>query len=108
MTAVNGELTGGYAPLRAQVASAPEDNVNHPKHYTSHPSGIEAIRILRHMPGNIFAAMKYCWRYNDKNGTVDLRKAIWHIADQIDLLEGNSDKPEAWGEQLKRAMSEIK
>ena len=82
--------------------------VNHPKHYNNHPSGIEAIKVIRHFPGNIFAAIKYLWRYNDKNGVQDLKKAIWHIADQIDLMEGNSDKPTAWGEQLKAAISKIK
>lgn len=25
-----------------------EDNVNHPKHYTSHPSGVECIEIVQH------------------------------------------------------------
>jgi len=82
------------------------DNVNHPKHYNSHPSGIEAIRILRHLPGNIFAAAKYLWRAPDKNGVEDLKKSIWHIADEIDRLEGNSDKPGAFGERIKAALKE--
>jgi hypothetical protein len=93
---------------QGKLIRPPHNVVTNPKHYNNHPSGIEAIRILRHYPANIFAAMKYLWRSEDKNGTEDLRKAIWHIADQIDLLEGNSDKPTGWGEQLKAAMKAIK
>ncbi len=26
-----------------------DDNVDHPKHYTDHPSGIECIQITEHM-----------------------------------------------------------
>jgi hypothetical protein len=53
------------------------DNVNHPKHYNSHPSGVEAIVICKHMPFNIGNAMKYLWRADHKNGLEDLRKAVW-------------------------------
>ena len=38
------------------------DNVNHPEHYTSHPSGIECIEIARHYPFSIGNAIKYLWR----------------------------------------------
>lgn len=38
------------------------DNVNHPKHYTSHPSGVECITITEHMTFNAGNAMKYLWR----------------------------------------------
>ena len=84
-----------------------QSNVTNPKHYNSHPSGVEAIKILRHFPANIYAAMKYLWRQEHKNGVEDMKKSIWHIADQIDLVEGNSDNTNAWGERLKAAMKEI-
>ncbi len=63
------------------------DPVNKPKHYNSHPSGIECIDITRHMPFNIGNAIKYLWRFDNKNGVEDLKKAIWYIQDQIKLLE---------------------
>jgi len=64
-----------------------KDMVNHPPHYTSHPSGIECIDVVRHMPYNIGVAMAYLWRHEQKGGTEDLRKAIWHIEDQIKWRE---------------------
>ena len=30
-----------------------DDSVNHPKHYTSHPSGVECIAIVEHMGFNL-------------------------------------------------------
>ena len=62
---------------------AEHDAVNHPKHYTQHPSGIECIQITRHMGFNLGNAMKYLWRADLKNGLEDLRKAIWYIEDEI-------------------------
>ena len=61
------------------------DMVNHPVHYTmgkiecidaiesaiSHLSGMEAYCL-----GNI---MKYLWRYKQKNGKEDLKKAAWYM-----------------------------
>ena len=35
------------------------DQVNHPSHYTSDPSGIECIQITRHRNFNIGNAFKY-------------------------------------------------
>jgi len=60
------------------------DSVNHPKHYTEHPSGVECIEIVEHMPFNIGAAMKYLWREGLKGSSdEDLRKAIWFINREI-------------------------
>jgi hypothetical protein len=59
------------------------DAVNHPKHYKSHPSGIECIEVTRHMNFNLGNAIKYLWRTDHKNGVEDLRKAIWYIEDEI-------------------------
>lgn len=39
-----------------------KESVNHPKHYTSHPSGIECIEIARHYCFDIGNALKYLWR----------------------------------------------
>lgn len=62
------------------------DPVNHPKHYTSHPSGIECIQVTRHMGFNIGNAVKYLWRCDLKKDAIeDLEKAIWYIQDEISL-----------------------
>ena len=65
------------------------DPVNHPKHYTDHPSGIECIQVTRHMNFNCGNAIKYLWRAGKKDVTVqDLKKAAWYIQDEIKRLEG--------------------
>lgn len=61
------------------------DMVNKPPHYNNHPSGVECIQITRHMEFNVGNAIKYLWRYKDKNGIEDLEKAIFYIKDQIKL-----------------------
>jgi Protein of unknwon function (DUF3310) len=55
------------------------DPVEHPTHYTSHPSGIECITITQHMPFVLGNAMKYIWRADLKNGIEDLEKARWYL-----------------------------
>lgn len=73
------------------------DNVNHPSHYTSHPSGIECIEITRHYCFAVGNAIKYLWRaglkkdasLEDKEKEIeDLRKAKWYIDDRIKQLGG--------------------
>ncbi len=61
--------------------------VDHPTHYSSHPSGVECIVIAEHMNFNLGNALKYIWRNEKKNGTEDLRKAIWYLRREIDLRE---------------------
>lgn len=75
------------------------DNINHPKHYTSHPSGIECIEITRHLNFNIGNAIKYLWRCGLKDGnatTQDLKKALWYINDEVKRLEGVRDGEVIW------------
>lgn len=56
------------------------DMVNHPPHYTSHPSGVECIQITEHMGFNLGNALKYIWRADLKGSAVeDLEKAIFYI-----------------------------
>lgn len=64
------------------------DPVNHPRHYTAHPSGVECIEITRHMGFNCGNAVKYIWRADLKNGIEDLEKAIWYLRDEIALRKG--------------------
>ncbi len=62
-----------------------DDHVNHPKHYTSHPSGVECITITEHMSFNLGNAMKYIWRADLKSDCVfeDLKKARWYLDREI-------------------------
>ena len=61
------------------------DVVNNPKHYTSHPSGIDCIQITEHMGFNLGNAIKYVWRSDLKNDAIeDLSKAIWYIQREIE------------------------
>lgn len=60
------------------------DMVNHPPHYTAHPSGVECIQITEHMNFNIGNAVKYLWRADLKNGLEDLEKAAWYVAREIE------------------------
>lgn len=60
--------------------------VDHPPHYTSHPSGIECIEITRHMCSNLGNAFKYIWRCDLKRTAIeDLEKAIFYLRDEIKL-----------------------
>jgi hypothetical protein len=60
------------------------DPINHPKHYNSHPTGIECIDIIEHFPCNIANAMKYLWRCGLKGDEIeDLRKSAWFVNREI-------------------------
>jgi len=60
------------------------DPVNHPKHYTEHPSGVECIEITEHMGFNLGNAIKYIWRADLKGQSIqDLEKARWYLDREI-------------------------
>lgn len=66
------------------------DVVNHPPHYTEHPSGIECIEITRHMPFNTGNVIKYLWRGGQKDGESyleALKKAQWYLNDEVERIE---------------------
>lgn len=68
-----------------EVEKEGHDAVNHPSHYTSHPSGIECIQITEHMGFNLGNALKYVWRADLKgNATQDMEKAIWYINRELE------------------------
>ena len=74
--------SGGLSP---GALIYPHDPVNHPKHYTSHPSGIECIQITEWMGFNVGNAIKYLWRADEKgNALEDLRKAVWYVNREIE------------------------
>jgi hypothetical protein len=79
--------------LGAECSSQP-DPVNHPTHYTSHPSGIECIQITEHMGFNLGNAIKYAWRADLKNNAIeDLKKAVWYIQREIAKRENQTTQP---------------
>lgn len=66
------------------------EHVNHPKHYNSHPNGIECINVIRNYTCDIANAIKYLWRAGLKSEMgmadaekeiEDLEKALWYIED---------------------------
>lgn len=69
----------GYEPVKQN-----HDSVNHPSHYTA--GGIECIEALKAATTKLTGieavctanAIKYLWRWKDKNGSEDIRKAIWY------------------------------
>jgi hypothetical protein len=70
------------------------DPVNHPKHYTSHPSGVECIEITEHLNFCIGNAIKYLWRAGLKGEQVeDLRKARWYIDREIARILNSQEDP---------------
>ena len=72
------------------------DNVNHPKHYTQ--GGIECIDAIKAATVGksgieavcVANIVKYLWRYEEKNGVEDVKKARWYLERLISELE--SDK----------------
>lgn len=74
------------------IHEAAADAVNHPGHYTQ--GGVECIDAIEsaltpiqykgYLRGNV---LKYVWRYRDKGGVEDLRKARWYLARLIEAEE---------------------
>lgn len=66
------------------------DMVNHPPHYTR--GGVECIDALASATAGLEGldavctanAIKYLWRWKQKGGVEDLRKAQWYITKLID------------------------
>ena len=69
------------------------DMVNHPQHYTQ--GGIECIDALKAATVGkrgieavcVANIIKYCWRYEEKNGIEDVRKAKFYIERLLKELE---------------------
>ena len=69
------------------------DMVNHPQHYTR--GGIECIDALKAATVGkrgieavcVANVIKYLWRYEEKNGIEDVRKAKWYIERLLKELE---------------------
>jgi hypothetical protein len=77
-----------FVPLDSDCPVCGDQSVvNHPPHYNSHPSGIEAILIAEHMNFCLGNVMKYVWRADSKNGLEDLKKAAWYLDREIKRRE---------------------
>jgi uncharacterized Zn finger protein (UPF0148 family) len=75
-------------PIMNQMVDNKQDSVKHPKHYTSHPSGIEVIEITKHMNFCLGNAIKYILRCDEKGKPVeDLKKAIQYLEFEIERRE---------------------
>lgn len=63
------------------------DVVNHPPHYTQHPSGVECCDIAEHFNFCVGNAIKYLWRAGLKGSAVeDLKKAAWYVQREIERM----------------------
>ncbi len=101
----------GFRFIKQELEDNQDVNmVNHPPHYTQHPSGIECIEIIQWFSANIAAAVKYLWRAGLKTGNFektvidynisrkekhieDLNKAIQYVAFEIKRLGGEVKCP---------------
>lgn len=79
-----------YAKSMRAVIDAPDDDpVNHPAHYTRHPSGTECIEITEHMGFNLGNVIKYVWRSGERGEALtDLKKAKWYLEREIQRIGG--------------------
>lgn len=77
-----------FAPSWNNEAKKSHDAVNHPSHYTEHPSGVECIQITEHMNFCLGNAVKYIWRAGLKNDNAieDLKKARWYVDRELERL----------------------
>lgn len=75
---------GETKPAAEQASEQPLEMVNHPKHYNSHPSGIECIDVVEHFGFNLGNTIKYLWRAEEKGAPLqDLEKARWYLDREI-------------------------
>ncbi len=77
------------------------DMVNHPSHYAwlKDLCGVEPIDVCQHFDFNVGNALKYLMRKGKKDGDMtdrqkrveDLRKAVFYLKSEIELLERTAD-----------------
>lgn len=79
-----------------QANTKANDAVNNPKHYTSHPSGVECIEITQHYNFCLGNVIKYIWRAGLKDGNAtlqDLEKARWYLDREISRRKEQENEP---------------
>lgn len=79
------------------------EQVYHPTHYNSDPSGVECIEIVKHRDFCVGNAIKYLWRAGLKVALEekaidaeirDLEKARYYINEKIAMLEAKREETE--------------
>ncbi len=79
------DMKQGKKEIITMKTDKTHDAVNHPRHYTSHPSQVECIQVTEHMSFCVGNAVKYLWRADLKNDAIeDLKKARWYIDREIE------------------------
>ena len=89
----NDKLAIAYDHVYKNMDENVQDMVNHPQHYTQ--GGIECIDALKAATVGkrgieavcVANVIKYLWRYEEKNGIEDVRKAKWYIERLLKELE---------------------
>lgn len=72
-------------PITTGVETNPVDR---PAHYNVHPSGVEAIEVVRYMGFNLGSSLKYLWRLVDKDGPYkNAKKALWYVVDEQKAMQ---------------------
>ena len=87
------KLAIAYDHVYKNIDENVPDMVNHPQHYTQ--GGIECIDALKAATVGkrgieavcVANVIKYLWRYEEKNGIEDIRKAKWYIERLLKELE---------------------
>ena len=89
-------LADSVAAEKSSEAAVKDDPVNHPAHYTKHPSGVECIEIAKWYDFCIGNCIKYIWRAGLKSESgmtdnakklEDLKKARWYLDKEIHDIE---------------------
>lgn len=80
---------GSPSNMNVKITESGHDPVKHPKHYTSHPSGVECITITEHMNFCLGNSIKYIWRagLKSKDPIQDLEKAKFYLDQEIARLK---------------------
>ena len=86
-------LCNGFTMPAPKARPPKTDNVNRPSHYLR--GGMECIDVIKAVTSDLSGAdayyvgniIKYVWRYNNKNGIEDLRKAKHYLEWLIESLE---------------------
>jgi hypothetical protein len=85
--------------MTSQPKTPAADPVNHPKHYTDNPKGIELIDMIGHLSFPKGAAIKYIYRAGKKDpdkSIEDLKKARWFIDFMIKELQADKETRNAF------------
>ena len=75
------------------------DVVNHTAHYET--GRFKCIDVMEETQGKeatadfcVCNALKYIYRHKRKNGTEDIRKAVWYLNKHLELMEDNNHEVE--------------